>query len=101
MRTFESFQRHLFLHCEWILLTGALLAMVLLNPYENGNTLCIFEIAGFDFCPGEGFGRSVALMARGAWIESFRMHPLGIPGVLIIVHRIYSVFQRNQSIKVL
>ncbi|WP_445263753.1 DUF2752 domain-containing protein [Rhodohalobacter sp. 8-1] len=73
--------------------------MVFLNPYENGQTLCLFEIAGITFCPGEGFGRSVALMARGEWIESFRMHPLGIPGSAIIMHRIYSIIIRNQSIK--
>lgn len=96
MRSNESFQRHFFLHSEWVMLLGVLIAMAFINPYENGQTLCIFEIAGLNFCPGEGFGRSVALMARGAWIESFQMHPLGIPGVLIITHRIYTIFRRNK-----
>lgn len=99
MRTPESFHSYFFLHGEWILLAGALLAMVFLNPYENSQTLCLFEIAGISFCPGEGFGRSIALMARGEFVESLKMHPLGMPGTAIIAHRIYSIFKRNQSIK--
>ena len=99
MRTFKSFQAYFFLHCEWIMLSGALLAMAFLNPYENSQTLCLFEIAGVPFCPGEGFGRSIALLVRGEWVLSFQMHPLGIPGTMIILHRIYSIINRNQSIK--
>lgn len=99
MRTSKSFQSYFFLHYEWIMLAGALITMALLNPNENGQTLCLFEIAGITFCPGEGFGRSIALMVRGEWMESFAMHPLGIPGAGIILHRIYSIFKRNQSIQ--
>jgi len=98
MRLSESFHSYFFLHGEWVLLAGALIAMILLDPYENSQTLCLFEQAGITFCPGEGFGRSIALMARGEWIESFQMHPLGIPGTAIITHRIYSIYKRNQSI---
>jgi len=99
MRSAESFHRYFFLHGEWILLAGVLLAMALINPYEHTHTLCLFENLGITFCPGEGFGRSVALLVRGEWLESFQMHPLGIPGATIILHRIYSIFKRNQSIK--
>lgn len=95
----ESFHSYFFLHGEWILLAAALLAMILLNPYEDSQTLCLFEIVGVSFCPGEGFGRSIALVARGEFIESLQMHPLGIPGTAILVHRIYSIFKRNKSIK--
>lgn len=101
MRTYKSFHSYFLLHCEWVLLSGVLVAMALLNPYESGQTLCLFEIAGITFCPGEGFGRSVALMIRGEWIESFHMHPLGIPGTAIILHRIYSILKRNQLLKLL
>lgn len=97
----KSFQRHFFLHSEWVMLSIGLIAMAFINPYVNGQTLCIFEIAGLSFCPGEGFGRSVALMVRGAWIESFQMHPLGIPGVFIIAHRICTIFRRNHLLKAL
>ena len=101
MKTSESFHSYFFLHCEWILFSGALIAMALLNPYEHSQTYCLFEMAGLTFCPGEGFGRSIALMARGEWLSSFQMHPLGIPGVMIILQRIYTIFKRNQSIKTL
>ena len=98
MRSAKSFHSYFFLHGEWILLVCAMIAMALINPYEHTHTLCLFENLGITFCPGEGFGRSVALMVRGELIESFQMHPLGIPGSVIISHRIYSIFKRNKSI---
>jgi hypothetical protein len=100
MRSSESFHSYFFLHGEWILLAGAFLAMALINPYEHSHTLCLFENLGVTFCPGEGFGRSIALFVRGEFAESFFMHPLGIPGIAVISHRIYSIFKRNQSINI-
>lgn len=99
MRSADSFHTYFFLHGEWILLACILLSMALLNPYGHTHSLCLFENIGISFCPGEGFGRSVALLVRGEFWESFRMHPLGIPGATILLHRIYSIIKRNQSIK--
>ncbi|MGM0457973.1 MAG: DUF2752 domain-containing protein [Bacteroidota bacterium] len=75
--------------------------MVFINPYADLSTLCIFERIGIVFCPGEGFGRSVALLMRGELLASLQMHPLGIPGVGIILHRIYRICQRNRKIQTL
>ena len=99
MRLPESFQRFFFLHFEWAALLAALILMAFINPSEHTFSFCILDQIGVSFCPGEGFGRSVALLFRGDIVNSFQMHPLGIPGTIIIVHRIFTIFQRNRSLK--
>lgn len=98
MRFTESFQGYFFLHFEWIVLLSGLLIMASLDPLAIETSLCLFDYLGVDFCPGEGFGRSIALLFRGQIIASFQMHPLGIAGTGIILHRIYSIFIRNRSL---
>ncbi|CAN5244625.1 hypothetical protein BH23BAC3_BH23BAC3_01010 [soil metagenome] len=98
MRITESFQRFFFLHFEWLVLSSGLVLMAFIDPADNKSTLCLFEFIGINFCPGEGFGRSIALVFRGEILESFQMHPLGLPGITIIAHRIVSIFKRNRSL---
>ncbi|NBC27529.1 MAG: DUF2752 domain-containing protein [Bacteroidetes bacterium] len=98
MRIGKSFQDFFFLHFEWCILVAALLMMVSIDPSEHAFSFCIIDMLGFSFCPGDGFGRSVALLFRGEFLESFRMHPFGIPGAAIILHRIFSLHVRNHAI---
>lgn len=98
MRFTKSFRRLFFLHFEWIALSLGLALMVLIDPATNKSSLCILEFIGVNFCPGEGFGRSVALIFRGEILASFQMHPLGLPGIMILLHRIVSIFKRNWSL---
>lgn len=94
----NSVSRCFFLHFEWIVLLAALLLMVLINPYADAESFCLLSKAGFSYCPGTGFGNSVALLARGDVVASFTSHPAGIPAVFILIHRIYSIFKRNLHI---
>ncbi len=88
-----------FFHFEWIALTAGLFAAVLLNPYNDSESVCVIGRAGLDFCPGCGLGRSVALLFRGDVWASLQMHPAGIPAVAIILGRIGTIFHRNYNIK--
>jgi len=97
MRLSESFQYFFFYHFEWVALTTAILIMAFIDPSAEHKSICPIEFFGIPFCPGEGFGRSVALFFRGSLIESFQMHPAGIPGIFIISHRIYTLIKRNRS----
>ena len=99
MTLYESIQRFLLLHFEWIALLTGLILMAFINPASGSFSLCLFEFMSAPFCPGEGFGRSVALFFRGDIISSLQMHPFGIAGVAIISHRIYSIFIRNNSLR--
>ena len=51
--------------------------------------------AGFEHCPGCGLGNSIALIFRGEFSQSFNAHILGIPALIIILHRVYSIIKFN------
>ncbi len=65
------------------------------NPYEVHFTICPLSNLGFDHCPGCGLGNSIALIFRGDFNQSFSTHILGIPALLIILHRIFSIIKFN------
>jgi len=69
----------------WIV---ALLLLALLNPDSNQVSLCPLKFLGFHYCPGCGLGRSIALLFRGRFADSFAMHPLGSFAVAMIGYRI-------------
>lgn len=69
----------------WI---AALLLLAFLNPDGNKVSLCPFHFLGFQYCPGCGLGRSIALLFRGRLAESFSMHPLGTFALVMIGFRI-------------
>jgi hypothetical protein len=81
----------------WI---SALVLLAFLNPDSNQISLCPLKFSGFHYCPGCGLGRSIALLFRGRFYESFAMHPLGFFAVAIIGYRIFqlgnSAINRNK-----
>jgi len=65
------------------------------NPSETHFTICPLANAGFEHCPGCGLGNSISLFFHGYFTESFNTHILGMPALIIIFHRIYSVIKFN------
>ena len=65
------------------------------NPFETHFTICPLANAGFEYCPGCGLGNSISLFFHGYIKDSFNTHVLGIPAVLVILHRIYSIIKFN------
>jgi hypothetical protein len=65
------------------------------NPLETHFTICPLSNVGFEYCPGCGLGNSISLFFNGYFIESFKTHILGIPALIIILHRIYSIIKFN------
>ena len=50
--------------------------------------VCLFKAAGLAYCPGCGLGHAVGFLARGELMLSIQSHPLVIPVVGILLHRI-------------
>jgi len=69
----------------WIV---ALILLAFLNPDSKLVSLCPLKFLGFHYCPGCGLGRSIALLFRGRFAESFAMHPLGFFAISMIGYRI-------------
>jgi hypothetical protein len=67
------------------------------NPFHQHFTICPLSNAGFEHCPGCGLGNSISLLFNGYFVESFYLHLLGIPALIIILFRIYSIIKFNLS----
>ena len=77
---------------------GGITYLALINPYSGDHlSLCAFDLAGIDFCPGCGLGMSISLLFHGDIAASFSMHPLGIAALIILVYRVASLLFRNIS----
>jgi len=98
MNLFRSFKKLFFLHFEWLALATGLILLALMDPLTQAQTLCPIERLGFEYCPGEGLGRSVSHAFRGDFEASFYSHPAGIAAILIITGRIFAIFHRNLNI---
>jgi len=98
MNLFGSFKKLFFLHFEWLALATGLILLALMDPLTQAQTLCPIERLGFEYCPGEGLGRSVSYAFRGDFVASFYSHPAGIAAILIITGRIFAILHRNLNI---
>ncbi|WP_325636490.1 DUF2752 domain-containing protein [Parapedobacter sp.] len=96
----EVYGRYSFskLPIEWVCWVSALFLLYFSNPHTHHFSLCPLDNVGIAWCPGCGLGRSIALLMHGELQESIRMHRLGIPAFLVIVHRIYNLSRRTYSI---
>lgn len=72
-----------------------LILLALSDPDHHHLSICPIANLGYDWCPGCGLGRSVALIFNGRIIESFWMHPLGLLALSILTYRIISLFKRT------
>ena len=75
--------------------TTALVFLALNTPSGNHYSFCLFHNIGIPFCPGCGIGRSITLFFHGDFHGSFMCHPLGIPAVILLISRIYSILRKQ------
>jgi hypothetical protein len=61
----------------------------------NHFTLCPLANLGFSWCPGCGIGRAITQLLHGHPLESFKYHWFGLPALLIIFYRIYSLMRQE------
>jgi hypothetical protein len=72
----------------------ALVSLALTNPSNQAHfTLCPLKLLGFKWCPGCGLGHSISFLFHGDLQRSFHAHWLGIPAVLAIAYRIYTLIR--------
>lgn len=82
-------------HLEWVVFTAGLLLLGLMNPETTGHSFCLFELAGLDFCLGNGLGHSIAYTFRGDFLQAFNAHFAGPAAILILGLRIAQIWHRN------
>ncbi|MCR9132116.1 MAG: DUF2752 domain-containing protein [bacterium] len=81
------------LHIEWMVFLGGLILMGTMNPYTVGTSWCLFDIAGFEFCLGEGLGHSIAFTVRGNFEAAFGANIMGPFTVALLSFRILMIWK--------
>ncbi|MFD0795246.1 DUF2752 domain-containing protein [Mucilaginibacter litoreus] len=78
----------------WIV---ALTCLAFTNPAgESHFSLCPLKALGISWCPGCGLGHAIAYLFHGNVKDSLQAHWLGIPVLLILLYRIYTLaFKRS------
>jgi len=75
-----------------------LTALCLLAFADPGSSLhislCPLSNLGWHWCPGCGFGRSLIAIFHGNMATSLEYHWFGVPGLVILFHRIFSLWQK-------
>jgi len=83
---------------ELIFWIGGLIAIILLEPESSTHmSLCPLSQLGFDWCPGCGLGRSMNLLARGDFQESWSLHPLAMLAFVVIFSRIWTLINNLKT----
>ncbi len=84
------FVKHNFEAFVWLL---ALILLAFMVPDNSGPSLFVFHHLGIESCPGCGLGHSISSALHGDFEQSFRLHPLGIIAIVVLVLRIVNVFK--------
>jgi len=69
------------------------LLLLYLYPFKSASSLCLYQLLGFDSCPGCGLGRAVHYALHGDMTTSMQFHILGIPTLIILIFRIIHLIQ--------
>lgn len=73
---------------ELLFWMASIVLLFFLNPGDVQTSLCLFRLVGFDHCPGCGLGHSMHNALHARFTQSFNEHVMGLPALLIILHRI-------------
>ena len=75
--------------------TIGLLLLGFMNPENSGTSFCLFDLAGFEFCPGEGLGHSISYTFRGDFDSALNAHFAGPLAVIVLSLRIMHLWHKN------
>lgn len=74
---------------------AALAWLAFQDPHAPHLNLCLFNILGFEHCPGCGLGHSLGFLLRGNLQASWNAHYLAFPALLILCYRIVAVLHKS------
>ncbi|MFD2532296.1 DUF2752 domain-containing protein [Gracilimonas halophila] len=81
-------------HLEWLVFSAGLLVLAFMDPEYAGTSFCLFDLAGIDFCPGEGLGHSISYTFKGEIDSAMNAHFAGPIAILILSSRITYLWHR-------
>ena len=75
----------------WVVSIGLLATLDPTQPHVM--SLCPFSWFLENGCPGCGLGRAIAFLFRGEWVASWQAHPLALPTLLLLAHRVFTLIR--------
>jgi hypothetical protein len=79
----------------WI---AAIVSLAFTDPAGLAHfSLCPLKALGITWCPGCGLGHSISYLFHGDINNSLHAHWLGIPAIVIILYRIYTLMVQRVS----
>lgn len=79
-------------HIEWMVFLTGLVMLATMDPLSSSRSLCLLEMAGFDWCPGDGLGHSIAFLFRGEFFNAIKANFMGPIAVLVLSSRIIKLW---------
>jgi hypothetical protein len=77
----------------WI---AGLAVLAVMEPGAEAHfSVCPLALAGFEWCPGCGLGRSITFLFHGDLHHSFESHPLGLFAIIVLLFRIVQLIKSN------
>lgn len=70
----------------------ALLSLAFTYHTEEHYSFCVFNNLGFKYCPGCGVGHAISYFFHGEFAKSISTHPFGVVAIIILSHRIFTIF---------
>ncbi|MBB3054539.1 DUF2752 domain-containing protein [Mucilaginibacter gotjawali] len=81
---------------ELVFWIAALVSLALTDPTSQAHfSLCPLKAMGFKWCPGCGLGHAISFLFHGDIRASFHAHWLGIPTVMMLLYRIYTLTRQR------
>ncbi|MDR9419685.1 DUF2752 domain-containing protein [Gracilimonas sp.] len=80
-------------HIEWFAFAIGLILLAFMSPENAGTSFCLFDLAGIEFCPGEGLGHSISYTFRGDLSSALSAHLAGPFAVVILIGRICYIWK--------
>jgi len=88
---------------ELLFWVAALLMLAIAEPELHSQahhfTICPLANLGISWCPGCGIGRSITQLLHGNFEESFAHHWFGVPALIIISTRVWSLSRQQLKLK--
>lgn len=95
MKYIKTFPLELFI---WVI---ALMLLATANSHQHHFILCPLANLGYEnWCPGCGLGRSIGYLFHGEFNSSFHEHWFGLPALLILLYRIYTLTRNKIEFKI-
>lgn len=86
---------------EALIWVVALAVLAIIDPSAPAISICPLRLLGVEICPGCGLGHSVSWLLHGEIRNSLQSHILGIPTLLVLLHRILSLLFPKAGLQIL